>query len=68
LPSEFIWPPSDTNQLVLDLQDIAKYTKSGGTLNEFFAYFGGNMIKCSQLDKSGPIKFNAGDHLTLHIP
>jgi hypothetical protein len=67
LPSEFIWPPSKDNRLVLDLYDAATYSKTGGKLEEFTAAFGGHVFKCSQLS-SGLISFKAREHLRLTIP
>lgn len=67
LPSEFIWPPSRTNHLVLDLYDSDAFSDTGGTLEEFTAAFGGHIVKCSELSK-GPVSFKAREHRRFHIP
>ncbi len=66
LPSEFIWPPSSKNRLVLDLHDTAEFSSSGGKLEEFTAAFGGHVIKCPDL-KKGPIAFKPHQHLRVWI-
>jgi hypothetical protein len=67
LPSEFIWPPSQNNRLILDLYDTAKFSDTGGKLTEFVVAFGGHIVECSELS-DGPIEFKARQHLTFHIP
>ena len=67
LPSEFIWPPSPSNRLVLDLYDSGAFSESGGTLEEFTAAFGGHVVKCSELSK-GPVSFKAREHRRFYIP
>jgi hypothetical protein len=67
LPSEFIWPPTENNRLVLDLYDSAEFSKSGGQLEEFTVVFGGHVIECPDLLK-GPTNFSARDHKHFHIP
>jgi hypothetical protein len=67
LPSEFMWPPSQTNRLVLDLYDSGAFSDTGGTLEEFTAAFGGHIVKCSELSR-GPISFGAREHRRFHIP
>jgi hypothetical protein len=64
LPSEFIWPPSATNRVVLELYDAGTYSQSGGELVEFTAAFGLHTFGASQL----PTKFKTGDHLHINIP
>ncbi len=67
LPSEFIWPPSPNNRLVLELYDAAEFSNSGGELAEFTAAFGGHVVGCSQL-ANGPTGFSARQHLQFCIP
>lgn len=68
LPSEFIWPPSPSNRLVLDLYDSGAFSNSGGTLKDFTAAFGkDHIVKCSELSK-GPISFKAREHRRFYIP
>ncbi|KYK31233.1 MAG: hypothetical protein AYK19_04120 [Theionarchaea archaeon DG-70-1] len=67
LPSEFIWPPSQNNCLVLDLHDSGAFSETGGTLEEFTAAFGGHVMKCSGLSK-GPVSFKAHEHKRFYIP
>lgn len=67
LPSEFIWPPSPGNRLILDLYDSAAFSDTGGTLEEFTAAFGGHIVKSSQL-YSGPVSFKAHEHKRFYIP
>lgn len=67
LPSEFIWPPSPSNRLVLDLYDSGAFSDSGGTLEGFTASFGGHIVKCSELSK-GPVSFKAREHRRFYIP
>ncbi len=68
LPSEFIWPPSEDNRIILELYDSAIYSKnSGGEIIEFTAAFGGHVIKCEKL-ALGSIKFKSRDRLYLTIP
>jgi len=67
LPSEFIWPPSKDNRLVLDLYDTGAFSESGGELVEFTAAFGGHVMKCSAL-LNGPVNFQARQLLRFYIP
>jgi hypothetical protein len=67
LPNEFIWPPSPGNRLVLDLYDSGQYTKTGGSLDEFTATFGGHSVPCSSL-AAGPIGFKPHEHRRFLIP
>jgi hypothetical protein len=67
LPSEFIWPPSKNNRLVLDLYDSGAFSDTGGTVEEFTAAFGGHIVKCSELSK-GPVSFKVREHKRLYIP
>lgn len=67
LPSEFIWPPSDNNRIILELYDAATYSNTGGEIVEFTVAFGGHVIECKKLVKN-PITFNARDRLYLTIP
>jgi hypothetical protein len=67
LPSEFIWPPSANNRLVLELYDAAEYSNSGGQLVEFTAAFGEHVVGCSRLT-NGPIGFGAREHVQFCIP
>ena len=64
LPSEFIWPPSATNRLILELYDAGTYSKTGGELVEFTAAFGLHLFGASQL----PVQFKTGDRLRICIP
>ena len=67
LPSEFIWPPSKNNRLVLDLYDSGAFSDTGGTVEEFTAAFGGHIVKCSELSR-GPVSFKAYEHKCFCIP
>jgi hypothetical protein len=67
LPGEFIWPPSPSNRLILDLYDSGQYTQSGGSLVEFSAAFGGHIVPCPQL-AGGPIAFKPRQRLSIVIP
>lgn len=67
LPSEFIWPPSPSNRLVLDLYDSGRYTNTGGSLVEFTAAFGDHVMHCSSLT-AGPVAFKAREHRRFLIP
>jgi hypothetical protein len=67
LPSEFIWPPSSGNRLVLDLYDSGEYTNTGGSLVEFTAAFGGHVVACSSLN-AGPVAFKPRGHRRFLIP
>lgn len=67
LPSEFIWPPSYENRLMLDLYDAANFSNTGGCIEEFTAVFGLNIFGCGQL-MDGPIIFKPREHLRLFIP
>lgn len=68
LPSSFIWPPSPSNRLVLDLYDSGAFSERGGTLEEFAAAFGGHVVKCTELSKKGPVSFKARQLLRFYIP
>lgn len=61
LPSEFVWPPSPENRLVLDLYDSGEYSETGGQIEEFIAVFGEHSISCKEIT-SGPISFKAREH------
>ncbi len=67
LPREFIWPPSPSNRLVLDLYDSGQYSNTGGTLVELTAAFGGHIVPCSSLS-AGPIAFKPREHRRFVIP
>ena len=67
LPSEFIWPPSAGNRLVLELYDSAQYSTTGGSLVEFTAAFGGHIVPCSSLS-AGPVAFKPREHRRFLIP
>lgn len=67
LPSEFIWPPSKNNRLVLELYDSGEFSSSGGELVKFTTAFGGHIVKCSELSK-GPISFKAREHRQFCVP
>jgi hypothetical protein len=67
LPSEFIWPPSASNRLILDLYDSGQYTVTGGSLVEFTAAFGGHIVPCSSL-AAGPAAFKPREHRRFLIP
>jgi hypothetical protein len=67
LPSEFIWPPSPDNRLVLDLYDSGQYSNTGGSLVEFTAAFGGHIVPCSSL-AAGPVTFKPREHQCFQIP
>ncbi len=67
LPSEFIWPPTKNNRLVLDLYDSGTFSNSGGTIEEFTVAFGGHVVKSSELSK-GSVSFKMHEHLKLIIP
>ena len=64
LPSEFIWPPSNSNRIVLRLYDAGTYSKTGGELVDFSINFGLHNFRALQL----PIKFNTGDNILIYIP
>lgn len=64
LPSEFIWPPSAVNRIVLDLYDAGTYSQTGGELVEFTAAFGLHTVGAPQL----PAKFGPGDRLRICMP
>ena len=66
LPSEFIWPPSPENRLILDLYDSGAYSDTGGTIEEFTAAFGGHIVECSQLSIA-PVNFKAKEHKQFYI-
>lgn len=67
LPTEFIWPPSPGNRLVLDLCDSGQYTNTGGSLVEFTAAFGGHIVPCASLG-AGPVTFKPGEYRRFLIP
>lgn len=67
MPSEFIWPPSPNNRLVLDLYDPGVFSETGGALEEFTVAFGGHIIQCSQLS-SGPVNFKVREHKRFYVP
>lgn len=67
LPTEFVWPPSPSNRLILDLYDAGQYTQTGGSLIEFTAAFGGHVVPCSSL-AAGPIAFQPREHRRFLIP
>lgn len=67
LPAELIWPPSPGNRIALDVYDSGALSDTGGTLEEFTAAFGGNIVKCSKLSQ-GPITFKPHEHRRFYIP
>lgn len=67
VPSEFVWPPTDGNRLVLELYDSAQYTGSGGQLVEFSAAFGDDVLDCPTLS-NGPKSFQPRERLQFVIP
>lgn len=69
LPSEFIWPPSDGNRVVLDLYDsnFIQRGAGGGTVRALKAAFGYHVFE-SQSVLAGPIAFSAYEHRTLTVP
>ncbi|MGD2110441.1 MAG: hypothetical protein PVI86_13760 [Phycisphaerae bacterium] len=67
LPSELIWPPSPGSRVVLDLYDSGAYGDLGGTLEEFTAAFGGEIVPCTQLS-SGPVSFKVREHKRFYVP
>lgn len=70
LPSEFIWPPSPNNRVVLDLYDshAMAHGPGGGEVIALKAAFGNHVFSSSEVQDSGPIPFGAGEHRTLTIP
>ena len=68
LPAEFIWPPSASNRLVLDLYDSEAITSGGGEIIEFNAAFGAHVVNCVEVLNQGPIALNAGEHRRFYIP
>jgi len=74
LPSEFIWPPSPDNRLVLDLYDSdaldSKFSKGGGELVDFRANFGNHIVNCKEILNNHPnsIKFKSNEHKRFYIP
>lgn len=67
VPSEFVWPPSESNRLVLELYDAAEYSQTGGSLVTFTAAFGGHVIHCPKL-AGGPLPFGPRGYVTVTIP
>jgi len=68
LPSEFIWPPSPVNRLVLDVYDSGSLGSDGGEIIEFNAAFGAHIVNCVEILNQGPITFNAGEHRRFYLP
>ncbi len=64
LPSEFVWPPSPENRIVMDLYDEGTYSQTSGTLLEFTAAFGDHTFTTAKL----PIAFKTKDRLRITIP
>lgn len=67
IPSEFIWPPSTGNRLILDLYDSAQFSETGGRVEEFTVAFGKHVLICPQL-ASGPVTFGPREHKRFSIP
>jgi hypothetical protein len=69
LPSELIWPPSNSNRIVLDVYDSGLVKRGGGgQVVEFKAAFGAHVINCAEVQSQGPIAFNSGEHKRLYLP
>lgn len=68
LPTEFIWPPSASNRLVLDIYDSGAINSGGGEIIEFNAAFGAHVMNCTETLNQGPIAFKAGEHRRLYLP
>jgi hypothetical protein len=68
LPSEFIWPPSQKNRIVMDLYDSGAQWGGGGEIIEFKAAFGNHVINSEEVMNKWPIMFKSGDHKQLTIP
>jgi hypothetical protein len=74
LPSEFIWPPSPSNRLVLDLYDSgAIYAgpggeQGGGEVIEFRAAYGMHILNCEEILNNGPIHFHTHEHKRFYLP
>lgn len=67
LPSEFIWPPSPENRLILDFYNSGAFSETAGTLETFTVAFGEHIFKCTELS-NGPVSINALDHRRFSIP
>lgn len=67
LPSEFIWPPTVSNRVVLDLYDSGKTGNSGGEIIEFGVAYGAHLVNNLNVQNNGPLAFNAGECLQLKI-
>lgn len=67
LPSEFVWPPSSHNRILLDIYDSAMFSETGGKLIEFTAAFGGHIISSANV-ADGHVHFGAYEHVRLEIP
>lgn len=65
LPSEFIWPPSPKNRVILDLYDSGAISDGGGEVVGLSAAFGEHIVNSNQVV---PVGFKAGEHLRLYIP
>ncbi|MDB4584328.1 hypothetical protein N9164_14340, partial [Draconibacterium sp.] len=63
LPGEFIWPPSKSNRIVLEIFDAGTYSQSGGELIELTVAFGLHTFSALQL----PVKFNSGDRKVVYV-
>lgn len=69
LPSEFIWPPSPTNRLVLDLYDSGvRWGSSGGEVRQLSAAFGAHIVNCGEVLNQGPVAFSTEEHKRFYIP
>lgn len=70
LPSEFIWPPSNANRVVLDLYDsnAIEQGSGGGEVIALRAAFGNHIVNSKKVLNTGPITFKAHEHRTLTIP
>ena len=71
VPSEFIWPPSPSNKLILKLKDTNRFSGvGGGVLNELYSAFGNYVINTVK-NKDGivnfPFKFEANKEYEFYI-
>jgi len=64
-PRGFVWPPSSTNRIYLEIYDTSE---TGGKLERFCAAFCGQVVECLQLLINGPLEFKPHQVYRLTIP
>jgi hypothetical protein len=69
VPTEFIWPPSPSNRVVLDVHNSGAIGGAGqAEVGEFAAAYGAHVVACNEVLNRGPIVLKPGEHRCFYVP